>query len=72
MQVVEDRFTASTTQAPYFDTLRELVQGVFHILDQTPILALGINHSFHFLVDSEHMWHRSWNKRCTGETDDPS
>lgn len=62
MQVLEDRFDASTTQAPYFEALRELTQGVFNILDQTPVRALGINQSFHFLLDSEDKWHQVGHK----------
>lgn len=62
MQVLEDRFGASTTQAPYFEALRELAQGVFKILDQTPVRALGINQSFHFLLGSEEKWHQVGHK----------
>jgi len=43
LHVVEDRFHASTTQVAYFETLRDLVLGVFGILSHIPLKALGIN-----------------------------
>jgi hypothetical protein len=58
LRVTEDRFQATTQLAPYFELLRDLVAGVFRILPQLPFQALGINHTFHFKLESKEAWHR--------------
>lgn len=57
LHVVRDRFQATTIQSPYFEPLRDLVVGIFSLLNHTPLAALGINHEFHFRLDSEQQWH---------------
>lgn len=67
IQVLEDRFEASTSQVPYFEVLRDLVQGAFNVLDQTPVWGVGINQSFHFPLGSEALWHQVGNKLAPKE-----
>jgi hypothetical protein len=57
LEVVRDRFQASTTQPQYFEPLRDLVTGVFSLLAYTPISALGINRDFHYSLATERQWH---------------
>ncbi|MBC8236299.1 hypothetical protein H8E77_42670 [bacterium] len=57
IRVVRNRFQAGTAQEPYHEPLRDLVVGVFSFLSHTPVSAMGINHDFHFRMESEKSWH---------------
>lgn len=57
LQVVDDRFVASTTKPPYYELLRDLVLGTFRILRHTPLRLMGINRDMHFKMDSQETWH---------------
>ncbi len=57
LQVLNNRFTVSTTQAPLYDALRDLAIGTFRILRHTPLAQLGLNRHVHFRLDSEEAWH---------------
>lgn len=57
LKVTRERFIASTTQAPFYDILRDLVLGTFRILKHTPLRMMGINYDFHFSMESEERWH---------------
>lgn len=56
--VRQDRFQATTTQASYYEPLRDLVFGTLAILSHTPIRSLGINREFQFRYPSEPDWRR--------------
>jgi hypothetical protein len=56
MTVTTDRFQAGTTQEPYYEPLRDLVIGIFGIIEQTPLRVLGINWNFHYRTKSEDAW----------------
>ncbi|MEA2390213.1 MAG: hypothetical protein QOK31_322 [Solirubrobacteraceae bacterium] len=49
--------------------LRDLALGVFDVLPETPIGALGINGDVHFRVQSEEAWHALGDKFLPRETD---
>jgi hypothetical protein len=57
LNVTRNRFTALTTQEPFFEPLRDLVHGIFSLLSQTPIGFMGINREMHYEMESEAAWH---------------
>ena len=56
IQVTADRFGAYSSDPSRFPGLRDLVVGVFKLLDSTPVGSLGMNRSMHFKVTEDH-WH---------------
>jgi hypothetical protein len=61
------RFQVGSSTAPSYDLLRDLTLGVFRLLSHTPLRALGINHSFHFGLQSEERWHAFGHKLAPKE-----
>lgn len=57
IQVTDERFSARTIDPSYLLPLRDLVVGVFRVLEQTPVRQMGMNRHSHFKVDSEDAWH---------------
>lgn len=57
INVVNDRFLATTSQESYYEPLRDLVVGVLELLSHTPLRAMGVNRDFHYRLDSEEAWH---------------
>ena len=57
-QVTPEQFSVSTKPNTTSEPLRDLVTGVFFILEHTPITAMGINRLMHFKVESQEIWHR--------------
>ena len=57
VQVITERFMASTSQSPSKEILRDFVIGTFAILEHTPIRLLGLNMDRHFSMESEEAWH---------------
>jgi hypothetical protein len=57
LRVTQDRFQATTVQEAYYEVLRDLVIGVFSILNHTPLSMMGINWNFHYALGSEKVWH---------------
>ncbi len=58
IEVLRERFQAQTTDASAFESLRDLVVGVFGRLLHTPIGAMGINRSTHHELPSHAAWNR--------------
>lgn len=56
LQVTDNRFCVETADPTKSQTLRDLVQGTFRILEHTPIHAFGFNGNYHFRVSNED-WH---------------
>ena len=56
-QVTHDRLTATSTQEPFFEPLRDLVQGIFGLLKHTPLRMMGLNREMHFKLAAEGEWH---------------
>ncbi|MGH7802265.1 MAG: hypothetical protein ACREOW_16845 [Thermodesulfobacteriota bacterium] len=65
--VTRERLSAETAQEAYYEILRDLIVGTFKILRHTPIKMMGINHTRHFLMDSEQEWHKFGDKLAPKE-----
>lgn len=61
-EVTRNRFVIQTTYTPSFAVMKDLVLGTFGLLQYTPVHSMGLNHEFHFLLDSEETWHRLGHK----------
>src|SRR3989304_1023383 len=57
LQVTQDRFSASTTDAAHYEPLRDLVVGIFSLLEHTQFDKMGINRQMHYRMPSEERWH---------------
>ena len=57
LQVTRNKFSATTSQNPYYNILKDLVSSTFNILTHTPISKMGINKNMHFQMASEDDWH---------------
>jgi hypothetical protein len=55
--VTQDRFVAEINDPAHQSPLRDLVVGVFTLLEHTPIIAMGLNRSMHWRMPSEDDWH---------------
>jgi hypothetical protein len=57
LTVLRDRFSAITDDESSFALSRDLVFGVFCLLEHTPIKQLGLNRTICFKMESEEKWH---------------
>lgn len=57
LSVTRDRFTLQTTNPAHFEQIQDLAVGVFHLLEHTPVTAMGLNRDMHFRIESEERWH---------------
>jgi len=48
IEVTKQRFELRTSQEPFFGMCKDLAMGIFRVLNETPIVMLGINHEFHY------------------------
>lgn len=62
LSVTEDRFQVLTSEPAFYEPLRDLVIGVFSLLDETPLNVLGINRDFHYQLDDQESWHAVGNR----------
>lgn len=53
VQITKDRFEIRTNQEPYFEPLRDLAIGIFEVLRETPIRAIGLNHIRHYISEQK-------------------
>lgn len=60
-QVTRQKFSASTVNASCFQLVRDVVVGTFHLLEHTPIVAIGINRDVHVRAQRE-AWERLSNR----------
>jgi len=67
VQVLEDRFTATSKPNTNSAPLRDLVQGAFFVLEHTPITAMGLNFHQHLAVASDEEWHKIGDKLAPKE-----
>lgn len=51
--ITKDKFQAITTRESYFELVKDLVISTFKILSETPIDALGINHTYNFTLKNQ-------------------
>ena len=52
IEVLRDRFSAATSNASQSGTMRDLVRGIFTLLEFTPLTAMGMNRLMHFRLQS--------------------
>lgn len=62
-----DRFQLSTTDPTVMSQVRDIGIGCFKVLDQTPILQMGINRMMHFKMSSVDAWHTVGHKLAPKE-----
>lgn len=55
--VTTNKFVASTSDPAHHLPLRDLVAGIFDLLDQTPTHRLGLNRSVHVDLGDDDAWH---------------
>lgn len=56
LQVTQERFDASTADAAHFEPLRDLVLGIFTLLEHTPFDKMGLNRQMHYRMATEEQW----------------
>lgn len=57
IEATGDKFVAKTLDESKFDPLRDLVVGTFRLLDQTPVIKIGMNREVSFELSSNEQWH---------------
>lgn len=62
IQVTRNQIELRTSKEPYFEPLRDLVVGIFEMLRETPITALGINNILHYGITSDQRYYEIGNK----------
>jgi hypothetical protein len=68
LSVVPDRFHVATTQESFSEPLRDLAIGVLKILNEIPLIAIGLNRNFHYRLESEEAWHNIGNQLAPKKT----
>jgi hypothetical protein len=58
LEVTCDRLLATTADPTEYPRLRDLALGIFAVLDETPVMAVGINRVVHMRQGSADAWHR--------------
>ncbi len=58
VQVLQEQAVFSTVDAAREPDLRSLAIGIFELLPETPVNAIGINSDTHFRVESQNVWHK--------------
>lgn len=46
IEITKQKCVISTKSSPHFEPLKDLAIGIFRVLKETPLTALGINHTF--------------------------
>ena len=57
LEVSQGRFAVESTNPACAESLRDLVSGIFTILEHTPFSQAGVNSSMHFALSSADRWH---------------
>lgn len=57
IEAIGDRFVARTMDESKFGPLRDLVIGMFQLLEQTPVTMIGMNREVSFELSSAAEWH---------------
>ena len=57
VQVLPQRFVASTTNEAYYQPLCDLVLSTFSKLIHTPVRIMGLNYSYHYRLENSDQWH---------------
>lgn len=67
IEVTAARFMIQTNQEPYYEIIRDLVQGTFSLLRYTPVISMGINRDYNFSISDEEKWHNAGHKLAPKE-----
>jgi hypothetical protein len=67
LSITPQRFQVITTKSPYFEKIRDLVIGMFEILQHTPIFQMGINWERHYKFQNDELWHEFGHKLAPQE-----
>lgn len=62
VEVTRERFEIRTSKRPYFEPLRDIFNGIFSILKETPITSIGINNIFELNLKTEKNYFEFGNK----------
>ena len=62
VQVTQEQAVFSTVEEGRQDELRDIARGIFELLPETPVDAIGINSDTHFRLESEQVWHEFGDK----------
>lgn len=57
VEVTQTKFHASTTDAAHYEPLRDLVLGIFTLLEHTRFDKMGLNRNMHYKMASIERWH---------------
>ncbi len=57
VSVFTNRFAIETADAHHFEPLRDLVLGIFRLLEHTPVSKMGLNRQMHIKMPSIEKWH---------------
>jgi hypothetical protein len=68
LTVVPDRFHIATTQESFSEPLRDLVIGVMKIFNEIPLIAMGLNRTCNYRLESEEAWHHIGNELAPKKT----
>lgn len=52
-EVSRNRFQVRSSKQTHFISIKDLVIGIFRLLNETPLNKVGFNHMFHFTLDSK-------------------
>jgi hypothetical protein len=58
LQVTQENFTVDARDPTMMMPLRDLVVGIFNLLEHTPITAFGMNSYRHYRMESADEWHK--------------
>lgn len=57
LQVTQTRFAANALDAAHQVAVRDLVLGIFTLLEHTPFDQMGLNRDMHYKIESREKWH---------------
>lgn len=61
LEVTKSRLELRTSKMPYFEPLKDLIIGIFELLKETPLTAVGINHIMHIPIREEQQYDKLGN-----------
>lgn len=61
-QITSSMFAITSTNDSSSEPLKDIVIGIFKLLEETPIMALGINNGVHFQVEDAVTWNKIGHK----------
>jgi hypothetical protein len=62
IELTANRFTFNSSKEPFFALVKDLVEGIFSFLPETPITAIGINHLIHYSIPRDEQFYEIGNR----------